>query len=129
VGHYYGTDVPCGLRLQIWDTAKQYTSITISEIVVEYADGQTARLSRPWSRHLRPYTQHNSSSAGIIKTEMMMLSDTIPGVVVRHQDARVTLKGTLVTFEGDEVDFSGSETFEAESGFDVTTFWEVLAGV
>jgi hypothetical protein len=129
VGHYYGTAVPCGLRLQIWDATKTYSSISISEVVVAYTDGEAVRHSNPWSRQLRPYTQHNSSSSGIIKTEMMMLSDTIPSVVSRHTDARVTITGKLVTTSGEEVDFSASESFKAESGFDVTTFWEVLAGV
>jgi hypothetical protein len=129
VGHYYGTDVPCGLRLQIWDATKSYASISISEIVVAYADGETARHVKPWTRQLQPYTQHNSSSSGIIKTDMMMLSDTVPGVVARHKDARVTMTGKLVTISGEEVNFSASESFKAESDFDVTTFWEVLAGV
>lgn len=117
------------MRLQIWDATKTYSSISINEIVVAYADGQTVRHVKPWTRQLQPYTQHNSSSSGIIKTEMMMLSDTVPGVVARHKNVRVTMTGKLVTTSGEEVDFSASESFEAESGFDVTTFWEVLAGV
>ncbi len=129
LGHYYGADVPCGLRLQIWDATKTYASISITEIVVAYADAETERHVQPWIRQLQPYTQHNSSSSGIIKTEMMMLSDTVPGVVTRHKDTRVTVTGKLVMMSGEEVEFSASESFDAESDFDVTTFWEVLAGV
>ena len=128
VFHYYGAGRPFGLRVQIWDDSKQYQSIEINEIVLEYQDGEVVQTSDVWSRQLKPYTQYNSSSSGIIQTEMFMLSDQIEGLVVRHENVRITLKGWLMKVGGERVAFEVSESFKAESRSGVTTFWEVLAG-
>jgi len=128
VFHYYGAGRPFGLRVQIWDDSKQYQSIEINEIVLEYQDGEVVQKSDVWSRQLKPYTQYNSSSSGIIQTEMFMLSDQIEGLVVRHENVRITLKGWLMKVGGERVAFEVSESFKAESRSGVTTFWEVLAG-
>ncbi|MBL8797837.1 MAG: hypothetical protein JNM56_28325 [Planctomycetia bacterium] len=126
--HYYGAGRPFGLRIQIWDDSKQYRSIEITEVVLEYQDGDVVRKNDGWSRQLKPYTQYNSSSSGIIQTEMFMLSDQIERLVLRHADVRVTLKGHLVKTDGERIAFEVSESFKAESRSGVTTFWEVLAG-
>ena len=128
VFHYYGAGRPFGLRVQIWDDSKQYQSIEINEIVLEYQDGEVVQKSDVWSRQLKPYTQYNSSSSGIIQTEMFMLSDQIEGLVVRHENVRITIKGWLMKVGGERVAFEVSESFKAESRSGVTTFWEVLAG-
>lgn len=128
VFHYYGAGRPFGLRVQIWDDSKQYQSIEINEIVLEYQDGEVVQTSDVWSRQLKPYTQYNSSSSGIIQTEMFMLSDQIEGLVVRHENVRITLKGWLMKVGGERVAFEVSESFKAESRSGITTFWEVLAG-
>src|SRR5262245_49326144 len=71
--HYYGAGKPFSLRLQIWDESKRYREVEITEVVVEYKDGEVVRRSDVWSRRLRPHTQYNSSSAGVTQTEMFML--------------------------------------------------------
>ena len=129
VCHYYGSSKPFGLRIQIWDISKSFTKIEIDEVIVSYEDGQTVTHTKGWSRTLKEYTRINSSSSGIIRTEMMMISDTIDDVVVRHESATITIKGLLLKNDGTNVAFSTSEDFEAESDFRVTTFWEVLAGI
>lgn len=128
VFHYFGTAKPFDLRLQIWDEQKQYASIEITKVVVEYGDGDRLERIEPWSRELRPYTQHNYNSTGLVKTEMLMLSDHVKALVSRHVDAKVTLIGTLVKVNGERVDFRTSELFKAKSRSEVTTFWEALAG-
>ena len=127
--HYYGGGSPFSLRLQIWDSSKQYVAIEIAETRVTYSDGDSSLQTSKWSRKLTPYTQYNSSSSGIIQTEMFMLSDHIGNLVRRHKDVTVTITGHLRKTDGEEVDFSVSEDFKARSGFDITTFWEVMAGV
>lgn len=124
---YRSAGKPFGLRLQIWDTSNQYRTIEISEIVLNYKDGVAVRKSDAWSRPLKPYVQHNSSSSGIIKTEMFMLSDVIGGLVQRHVDVSIALKGRLVTATGKYVPFDASEFFPARSEIEVTTGWNILA--
>jgi hypothetical protein len=126
--HYYGAGKPAGLRLQIWDESRQYRTIDINEVVVEYQDGEIVRKEDGWSRELKPYTQYNSSSSGIIQTEMFMLSDQIQGLVLRHADVKITLKGQLVKANGERVAFEASEFFKATSRSGASTFWEVVAG-
>jgi hypothetical protein len=126
--HYYRACKPFGLRLQIWDANRQYRTVEISEAVVKYKDGDVVRLASPWSRSLKPYTQYNSSSSGIVQTPMYMLSDEMEGLVMRHADLTITLKGHLVTADGERVEFEVSESFQALSRSDVSTFWDVLAG-
>ena len=56
-----------------------------------------------------------------------MLSDQIEGLVLRHTDVRITLKGQLVKASGERMAFEASESFKAESRSGVTTFWQKLA--
>jgi hypothetical protein len=124
---YRRTSEPFGLRLQIWDTSKQYQSIEVAEVLVEYKDGEVVHITTPWKKDLRPYTQYNSSSSGVVKTEMLMLSDEIPNLVLRHNDVKVTLIGHLIQVDGKRVAFRATETFEAESSVRTATFWEVIS--
>ncbi len=127
--HYFGGGSPFSLRLQIWDRSKQYVAIEITEIRVTYSDGDSFRKTSKWSRALKPYTQYNRSSSGIIQTEMFMLSDHISNLVGKHADVTVTMTGHLTKSNGEEVHFSASEDFKARSDFDISTFWEVMADV
>lgn len=125
--YFYGAGGPFDLRIQMWDDSKQYQSIEITEVVLGYQDGEVIRKTDGWSRQLEPYTQHNSSSSGLIHTEMLMLSDQIEGLVVRHADVTITLKGNLAKVNGERVAFEASEFFKSESSLGVTTYWAVLA--
>lgn len=126
--YYYDAGGPFGLRIQIWDESRLYRSIEITEVVLEYEDGEVVRKKDAWSRELTADTQYNSSSSGLIESEMFMLSDQIEGLVLRHANVKLTLIGQLVKADGEEVAFAVSESFDAESTSGVTTFWEVLAG-
>jgi hypothetical protein len=125
---YHGIGTPFSLRLQIWDESKQYQQIDISEVVLEYSDSEVVRNKNVWSRKLEPYVQHNSSSSGIIKTEMLMLSDRIEGLVLRNVDVKISLKGQLVKKTGERLSFDVGNDFKAKSDFGVTTFWTILSG-
>jgi hypothetical protein len=125
--HYYGAGKPFGLRLQIWDHSRRYRAVEITEVVVEYKDGEVVRRSDVWSRRLKPHTQYNSSSSGVTQTEMFMLSDQMERLVLRHADVKITLRGQLVDADGKRVAFEASESFEAESRSVVAPFWYVLA--
>ena len=127
--HYFGGGRPFSLRLQIWDASKQYVAIEIAETRLTYSDGDSSLQTSKWSRKLKPHTQYNSSSSGIIQTEMFMLSDHISNLVGKHKDVTVTLTGHLRKANGEVVDFSVSEDFKARSDSDISTFWEVMAGV
>ena len=60
---------------------------------------------------------------------MMMLSDTVDALIVRHADVSILMNGHLIKSNGKKVEFSAAEAFEAESRFRVTTLWETMAGV
>jgi hypothetical protein len=49
------------------------------------------------------------------------------GFVLRHADLKITLKGHLITTDGERVEFEASESFHAESRSDVS-FWDAGAG-
>ncbi len=127
--YYDGSGPPYSLRLQIWDSSNSYVSIELTEIVMTYKDGEVVRRTDVWKRTLQPHTQYNSSSTGIIETEMMMLSDTVDALIVRHADVSILMNGHLIKSNGKKVEFSAAEAFEAESRFRVTTLWETMAGV
>lgn len=130
VCHYFGTSGPFGLRIQIWDKSRSYTSIAIDEILVAYEDGQVTRISEKWNRDLKDYTQHNMSSSGLMEeTRMMMLSDTISNLVTRHQNVTITFRGSLGTVDGRVIPFTTTERFRAESNFGLATFWQVIASL
>jgi hypothetical protein len=119
---------PFSLRLQIWDESKQYQKIDINEIVLQYPDGEVVRKQNVWSRKLKLYTQHNSSSSGDIETEMFMLSDKIEGLVLRNVNVKISLKGQLVKNTGERLPFCVWEDFNAKSELGVTAYWAILAG-
>lgn len=124
---YRRTGGPYGLRLQIWDRSLQYRTIEVSQVVVKFKDRTAIVKDSAWSRPLKPYVQHNSSSSGVTETEMFMLSDVIEGLVEWHVDVEITLKGQLATASGEHVPFETSEFFRARSETEVTTGWNVLA--
>lgn len=124
---YSGAGGPFGLRLQIWDESWQYQAIEITEVILEYHDGEVVRKNDSWSRQLKPYIQYNSSSSGVTQTGMLMLSDQIEGLVLRHADVKITLKGYLVRGKAERVPFEASESFRPYSRPGITTLWQVLA--
>jgi hypothetical protein len=126
--HYHVMGKPFSLRLQIWDESKQYQKIDITEVVIEYPDGEVIRKQNVWSRKLKPYTQHNSSSSGDIKTEMFMLSDRIEGLILRNVNVKISLKGQLIKDTGERLPFGIWEEFKAKSELSVITYWAILAG-
>jgi hypothetical protein len=125
--HYYSECKPFDLSLQIWDTKKQYQRIVVNEILVEYDDGEIIHKTNAWDKDLKPYTQYNSSSSGCTETQMLMLSDEIPNLVLRHANVKITLTGQLIKQDGQSTNFKVSEHFEVESRTSITTFWEVIS--
>ena len=125
--HYYSAGKPFGLRLQIWDKSKKYRSIEITEVRIEYENGEVVKNTEPWLRELKHYTEYHSSSSGRSQTEIFMLSDQIPQLVLRHIDAKITLTGQLIKADGKKVSFKALETFKAESRTQVTTYWQEIS--
>lgn len=123
--HYYGESSPYSLRVQIWDTSKSYVAIEISEIELQYSDGEIIHITDKWFRKLRPYPQHNSSGGRHIKTEMLQLGDTVDSLVTRHKDVKITIKGHLLDSDGNKLEFLASENFEAENRFLIFTGWQL----
>jgi hypothetical protein len=125
--HYCKMGKPFDLRVQLWDMSKQYESIEITEVLVQYTDGEMIRRTTPWIRRLQPYTEYQSSSSGTSHTQIFMLSDQISNLVLRHTDVKITLTGQLTKADGQKVTFNASETFTAESRTWIHTFWEDIA--
>ncbi len=125
--HYYSAAAPFGLRLQIWDYSKEYRTVEIAEVLVEYEDGEVIRKTNPWVGHLRTSTEYHSSSSGGSQTEVFTLSDRVPNLALRHADATVTLTGQLVRADGQRVEFRISEIFKATSLNRITTYWQVIS--
>ncbi len=120
---------PYHLRLQLWDKSKQYQSIEISEVLLEYSNGECVRKSVDWKRPLKPYTQHHSSQSGSTETEMFQLTDFMEEVVDRHQDVKITLIGIMININGDLKQFQSPIEFKAKSSFMVAPTWLILSGV
>ena len=127
LGFYYATHLPCPLRIQIWDESKKFESIEVETVVVVYQSGMTRTFDLQWTRKLQAYTQVNSSSPGIIRTPMMMLSEETPPVIEFFSDCVATLSGFLVTDSGDRVPFKVVEAFRYESGLRVGSYWQQIA--
>ena len=125
---YNGVGAPFSLRLQIWDESKQYQQIDIAEVVLKYSDGEVVQKQNAWSRKLKPYVHYSSSSSGDTETEMLMLSDKIEQLVLRHVDVKIYLKGQLVKETGERVLFGVCEDFKAKSELSLIPYWIILAG-
>lgn len=128
LGFYTSSNSPYSLRIQIWDKSKKYTEIKISSVLINYTDGKKQIVKANWIRRLEPYTQVTYSGK-IIKTPMMMLSDSIPNIINHHTSCIITLIGALKTIDGKNIPFEISEAFEYESEFRIYTYWEELASI
>lgn len=125
VFHRLTTRVPCEIRLQIWDDSQQIRSIRIDEIVLEHPGTSEVQSHAPaWQRTLKPHRQVNSSSQGLIYTDVRALSERIPVRVVHHENVEVTLVGELETMTGEQLPFKTRSSFRAQRYFRVMTFWQ-----
>jgi len=127
VGFYHYTKLPYSLRIQIWDKSQEYSKIIISHISVQYTDGEIQDFPMNWERSLEAYTQVNSTSNGLIETPMMMLSDFTPNIIDRCSDVSITIEGNLITKNKAVIHFKITEQFEYQAGFEVSTYWEMIA--
>jgi hypothetical protein len=126
--HYYRERRPFDIGIQIWDDEKQYRTIEVSRVIVDYTDGESISREVVWSRQLRVWTQYNSSTDGVTKQDVMMVNDQIPDIVKRHADVRIMIVGNLVKITGEKIRFNASDLFKAESRSRWGTWWEAIAG-
>jgi hypothetical protein len=127
--HRYSSDLPCSVRLQLRDRQQKYTSIHVDKVTIEYRDGPVKSYPLDWNGSLKPHTQVNSSSGGIVRTEMLRLSDKLPVLIQNHDDVQVNLSGYLFTEDGRKVTFTTASDFEASEYTEWMTFWEHLARI
>jgi hypothetical protein len=120
---------PFDIRLQIWDESQTYSSIEVSDIELQYDDGEIDRKKCGWKRDLSPNTFYQGSSKGRTETTIMGLSQTMESVFDQHKSVTITLRGRLTKIDGETVDFTASEHFEPEDQFWIAPFWTVIAGV
>ena len=71
VFHYYWGK-PFGLRLGIVDYDRQCQLIEITDLTVQCHDGSILRPTERWTLNFRPETYYNSSSSGIIQTDVLV---------------------------------------------------------
>ena len=116
VFHSHRERPPYGLLLEIRDKRSQYRyqSIEISEAVAAYKDGEVIRRPDAWARPL--------PSAGDL-----VLSERLDGLVPRHADVTITLKGHLLKADGEREAFEVIETFTAQSRSGFAPYWTVMA--
>jgi hypothetical protein len=115
---YVRSGEPFAIRVEITDRNGRYESAEIAEVLVEYKDGKISKTHSSWSGDFRPYPKYRTA----------MLSGTLPNVIDRHSDLKITLTGYLITMDGDRVAFRVSQDLEAESTVHTTTFWHMIAG-
>lgn len=124
---------PYRLGLEIWDESKQYQSIEIREVLLEYQDGKCVCTSVDWKQTLKPYTQHHSCRFGRTEKEMIQMggfmADFKEEIACRHQDVRITLSGNMININGEPIAFSTPIEFKAKSSFMVAPTWLILSGV
>ena len=127
IGFYHYTKLPYSLLIQIWDESQEYSKMVISHISVAYADGEIKDFPMNWERSLKAYTRVNSSSNGLVRTPMMMLSDDTPSIIDRYCDVSITIEGNLITRNKEVIHFKTTEQFKYEADLDVSTYWEMIA--
>ena len=111
VGGYMRDVPPYGVRIQVWDKSKKFIRLNIDSMVLKYKGGKTERIDMAWQKEFEPYL------------DMMMVSETLEGIVKEHEDLEVRLSGFLTTSKGEECAFDVKEAFEAETNVVVIPYW------
>jgi len=122
VFHYAGSKTPFKILLRLSETTWQFQRITVTEVILQYQAGEVVRNDTPWTRAFE--TVRNTQ--GLFEYE---IHDSIDGLILRHSDLKVTLRGYLTRTTGEEVAFEASDSFKAASWSGISTYWYALAQI
>lgn len=104
---------PYGILLDYTDATRAFVEMEITTLKITYADGKVepgvAKLGLPLTWRFHPYEAVNSTSSGVVRKKLRVLSADVENVITRDEDFRVELSGrfrkegdALVPFELDQ---------------------------
>lgn len=116
---------PYGIRLNATDMSMQYKHVLVTELTIEFDDGEPAPLVLvPVTLAFARSKWSNSGSQGIVHHEGMVLGGTIPGAVDRDVAFTLYLKGEFVLIDGVEP-FELKQKFTPRHDKRTVPIWEV----
>ena len=113
----YRSSNPYGIHFDHTDPTRTFESLVITSVRITYADGQVEpavedlRLPRSW--RFRSYEAVNSTSNGIVRKKLEVVSGDLKGVIARDEDFRLEVRGHF-TREGAE-----ALQFEIDRGYEM----------
>ena len=99
------SSLPCALMLDYTDNSETFETLVITAVRITYEDGTTEpaaqALALPIEIDARAYETVNSVAGGkVVRTEVRILSGSIPGVVTRAEPLRLQIDGHFVAEDG-----------------------------
>jgi hypothetical protein len=128
--HYHHQGRPYCIQVQAYDQTGEYQAIEVNEVILNYASGTEVRQRVDWRGELKPVEFKGSSTVAYEESGMNHWSEEFDGLVRKHGDVKITLKGCRIKFSGERVPFESWRSFDAiKSKMTIMTFWEVLSSV
>lgn len=106
---------PYDLSLALQDISLEIDSFELTDIRLEYADGEVVNKTVWWKENFRSRAERNPASE--VSTGNHAVSETFHGLLDRHEDVTITLKGRVTKSDGEVVEFVTKESFRAENSF------------
>ena len=128
--HYYHQGRPYSIHVQAYDQTGEYQSIEVDEVILNYANGDVVRKQVHWKGELTPHVFKNCSDKYSVESDVREWSQELDGLVRKHSDVTITLKGCRIKASGERVPFVSWRSFEAiKSKMIITTYWQVVNSV
>lgn len=107
---------PYGIHLDHTDSTQTFQALEVTALKVTYTDGTiepaAARLKLPLSWRYRPYTAVNSTSEGIVRETLHVLSADLKGLITRDEDFELELTGQFKREDEAPIPFAADLDFE-----------------
>ena len=104
---------PYDLSLMLQGISQEIDSFEVNEIRLKYADGEVVDKTLWWKENFRSRAERNAL-AGKANGDHAAVGETMNGLLDRHEDVTITLKGRVTKSNGEVVDFVAKESFQAE---------------
>lgn len=109
---------PYDLSLQLMDIDREIDSFELTDVRLTYADGEVVDKTMWWKENFRSRAERNAL-AGKPRGDHAAVGETMDGLLDRHEDVIITLKGRVTKSNGEVIDFVAKESFQAKRWFSI----------
>ena len=127
------TKKPYSIGIDHSDLTFTVAAIEFTKVTVTYRDGTedpgAAALKLPVRFESRPHEAVNSTSRGIVKTKMRLVSGMIPGVITRDKPLTLLLEGRFIHDNGSTTPFTIREEYDVSTDKSTKPWAEVVSDI